>query len=341
MKDLIVLGIETSCDETSAAVVLNNRRVLSNVTASQINLHKAYGGVVPELASRKHIEALAYIITEALERGGAGLPDITVVGVTVGPGLAGALLVGLSYAKALAFSVDKPLVGVHHIEGHICANYLESNFEPPFICLVVSGGHTNIVNVRDYGEYKVLGSTKDDAAGEAYDKVARALGLSYPGGPALDQAARGVDPEGLEFPRALVQEGNFDFSFSGLKSAVLNHINRLGMLRQKVDIPKTAAAFQRAAVDVLVMKTMAACEAFNIKKAAIAGGVACNEGLRMEMAKACEKRGFVLHIPPPELCLDNGAMIASRAGYRYLEGYRDGWDLNTDPGLSLGKEWKA
>ncbi len=336
-KDVCVLGIESSCDETAASVVVNGRDVLSNVIASQIEIHKRFGGVVPEIASRKHIEVISGVVDEALEKAGKTFDDIDVIAVTHGPGLSGALLVGLSYAKALAFTLSKPLVGVHHIEGHISANYIENkSFAPPFICLVVSGGHTHIVHVLCYDKYDVLGKTKDDACGEAYDKVARAVGLGYPGGPQIDKAARLGNKDAISFPKVFLESGSLDFSFSGLKSAVLNYINKCNMSGVEVVTNDVAAAFQASAIEVLVSKTVLAAKATGVSKIALAGGVASNSALREEFGKACAENGFEFNMPSPIFCTDNAAMIACAGYFRYVNGVRDGLSLNAVPGLVLG-----
>ena len=320
MKDINILGIESSCDETAAAVVRNGREVLSNVINSQIETHTVYGGVVPEIASRKHIEVIVQVVREALKEASMTISDIDAVAVTYGPGLVGPLLVGVSYAKAYAYGCGKPLVGVHHIEGHIAANYIENKeLEPPFMCLIVSGGHTHLVNVRAYGEYEILGRTMDDAAGEAYDKVARAIGLGYPGGPKIDRAAREGDPEAISFPRAHIEGDEYDFSFSGLKSAVLNYLNSCEMKGIPVNTADVAASFQAAVVDVLVGNSMKAVEAHNADKFAIAGGVASNSALREAMESACRERNVRFYRPSPILCTDNGAMIAAAAYHEYIK----------------------
>ena len=339
-ENVTILAVETSCDETAAAVVRNGREVLSNVIYSQIDLHTVYGGVVPEIASRKHIEKINQVIEKALSDAGVSLPEITAVAVTYGPGLVGALLVGVSAAKAIAFAADKPLVGVHHIEGHISANYIENpDLEPPFLCLVVSGGHSHLVVVKDYGEYEIIGRTRDDAAGEAFDKVARAIGLGYPGGPKIDKISREGNPDAIAFPRAKVGgEGNeYDFSFSGLKSAVLNYLNSCEMKGIEVNRADVAASFQKAVTDVLVEHSMEAAERFGIKKFAIAGGVASNSSLRMAFEKACGERGISFYHPSPIFCTDNAAMIGSAGYYEYIRGTRHGWDLNAIPSLKLGE----
>lgn len=338
MSDKLILAIESSCDETAAAVVRNGREVLSNVISSQIALHTLYGGVVPEIASRKHIERINPVIEEALKQASVTLEDVDAIAVTYGPGLVGALLVGVAEAKAIAYASGKPLVGVHHIEGHIAANYIEhKELEPSFLCLVVSGGHTHLVNVEDYGVYKILGRTRDDAAGEAFDKVARAIGLGYPGGPKIDKVAKEGNPEAIAFPRAKVNDGIYDFSFSGLKSAVLNYLNGCQMKGKEIVVPDVAASFQKAVVDVLVQNAMAAVEEHNARKFAIAGGVASNSALREAMKEACEKRNIEFYYPSPVYCTDNAAMIGVAGYYEYIKGVRHGWDLNAYPGLKLGE----
>ena len=323
---MIILGIETSCDETAASLVLDGRRVLSNVIASQTQLHAPFGGVVPEIAARRHIEIIGYIVDEALNDAGLNLPDVDGYAVANGPGLAGALLVGLNYAKALAYTNKKPLVGVHHIQGHVCANYLDSGLEPPFLCLVVSGGHTVILAVEDYDIYRVLGSTRDDAAGEAFDKVARLLGLPYPGGPEIDKLAKEGRGDAYAFPRAKVE--GLDFSFSGLKTAVMQMIHRDKSLK----VEDIAASFQQAVVDVLVEKTLKACSQMGYSQVALAGGVACNHGLRKAFEAACGTAGLQLFMPKPIYCTDNAAMIAARGYYRLVGGAYDGLELNAFPG---------
>ncbi|HHX63102.1 MAG TPA: tRNA (adenosine(37)-N6)-threonylcarbamoyltransferase complex transferase subunit TsaD [Epulopiscium sp.] len=339
MKDILVLAIETSCDETAAAVVKNGRYVLSNIISTQIETHKKYGGVVPEIASRMHVQNINPVIQEALDAASVTLDDIDVIGVTYGPGLVGALLVGVVEAKALAFVKQKPLVGVHHIEGHISANYIEDpNLKPPFICLIVSGGHSHLVHVKDYDEYEILGKTRDDAAGEAFDKVARAIGLGYPGGPKIDKLAKEGNPHAIEFPRANIKDNPYDFSFSGVKSSVLNYINQCGMKEIEVNKADVAASFQAAVVDVLVANTIALSKDKGIKTIALAGGVAANQALRAKMQEACEKEGIILKYPAMGLCTDNAAMIGSAAYFEYIKGVRHGWDLNAVPGLKLGQK---
>lgn len=337
-KDVVILAIESSCDETAAAVVRNGREVLSNVISSQIALHTIYGGVVPEIASRKHIEKINQVTEEALRGAGMSLSDMDAIAVTYGPGLVGAILVGVAEAKAIAYAAGKPLIGVHHIEGHISANYIENKeLEPPFLCLVVSGGHTHLVNVADYGKYEILGRTRDDAAGEAFDKVARAIGLGYPGGPKIEKVSREGNPDAIAFPRAKVAENPYDFSFSGVKSAVLNYINGCKMKHIPVVQADIAASFQKAVTDVLVEHAMMAVEEFQVHKFAIAGGVASNNTLRNGMKAACEKRSVEFYHPSPIFCTDNAAMIGTAAYYEYLAGKFDGWDLNAVPNLKLGE----
>lgn len=338
MEDVIILAIESSCDETAAAVVKNGRTVLSNVISSQIDLHTLYGGVVPEIASRKHMEQINQVIRQALSEAGLTLGDITAIAVTYGPGLVGALLVGVAEAKALAFATNKPLIGVHHIEGHISANYIEHvELDPPFGCLVVSGGHTHLVNVKDYGEYEILGKTRDDAAGEAFDKVARAVGLGYPGGPKIDRLAKEGNPNAIEFPRAKISDSEYDFSFSGIKSSVLNYINQCEMKKEEINKADLVASFQNAVVDVLVSHAIHAAKEYGFKKLAIAGGVASNSALRAGMKSACEEQGIEFYYPSPILCTDNAAMIGAAAYYEYIKGHRASWNLNAVPNLKLGE----
>ena len=337
-KDIDILAIESSCDETAAAVVRNGREVLSNVISSQIDLHKLYGGVVPEIASRKHIEKINQVIWEALDTAGKTLDDVDAIGVTYGPGLVGALLVGVAEAKAISYAKKIPLVGVHHIEGHISANYIENpDLEPPFLCLVVSGGHTHLVVVRDYGMYEIIGRTRDDAAGEAFDKVARAIGLGYPGGPKIDALSKEGNGDAIHFPRAKIEDTPYDFSFSGVKSAVLNFLNGCQMKGETVNRADVAASFQKAVCDVLVDHAMQAVGDYKIKKFAIAGGVASNTALRAAFEAACEKNGVKFYHPSPVLCTDNAAMIGAAAYYEYRAGVRHGLDLNAVPNLKLGE----
>lgn len=337
-EDVLILAIESSCDETAASVVKNGREVLSNVISSQIALHTLYGGVVPEIASRKHIEKINQVIESALAEADVTLEEITAIAVTYGPGLVGALLVGVAEAKALAYAAKKPLVGVHHIEGHVSANFIENpDLEPPFVCLIVSGGHTHLVIVKDYGEFEIIGHTRDDAAGEAFDKVARAVGLGYPGGPKVDKAAREGNPHAIEFPRAKVGDNPYDFSFSGLKSAVLNYINHAKMTGEEICVPDLAASFQNAVVESLVSRAIMAAKEYGYDKLDIAGGVASNSALREGMKAACEKEGIRFYHPSPIYCTDNAAMIGAAAYYEYQKGARSGWDLNAVPNLKLGE----
>ena len=337
-EEVKILAIESSCDETAAAVVVNGREVRSNVISSQIALHTLYGGVVPEIASRKHIEKINQVITQALEDADTTLEEIDAIGVTYGPGLVGALLVGVAEAKAIAYAAKKPLVGVHHIEGHVCANLIENKeLEPSLLCLVASGGHTHLVKVADYGKYEIIGRTRDDAAGEAFDKVARAIGLGYPGGPKIEKKAKEGNDKAIVFPKAKVAENPYDFSFSGLKSAVLNYINGCKMKQQEINEADIAASFQKAVIDVLVEHAVHAAKEYRIDKFAIAGGVASNQTLREAMEKACKERGIQFYHPSPIFCTDNAAMIGSAAYYEYLQGRRDGWDLNAVPNLKLGE----
>ena len=337
-NDLLVLGIETSCDETAAAVVKNGRTVLSNVISSQIELHTLYGGVVPEIASRKHIEKINPVIKEALSQAEVSLEDIDVIGVTYGPGLVGALLVGVANAKAISYAANIPLVGVHHIEGHISANYIQyPELQPPFLCLIVSGGHSHLVIVKDYSDYEILGRTRDDAAGEAFDKIARSIGLGYPGGPKIDALAKEGNRKAIDFPRAHVEGAPYDFSFSGLKSSVLNYLNSAQMKDETINKADVAASFQEAVVEVLVTNTMKAASDYGIDKVAIAGGVASNSRLRSAMESACEDNNLKLYYPEHIYCTDNAAMIASAAYYDYLKGNRSDLDLNAVPNLRLGQ----
>lgn len=338
MKDTLILAIESSCDETAASVVKNGRTILSNVISSQIELHKLYGGVVPEIASRKHIEKINQVIEEALKEADVTLDDLDAIGVTYGPGLVGALLVGVAEAKAIAYAKKLPLVGVHHIEGHVSANYIEHpDLEPPFLCLIVSGGHTHLVIVKEYGEFEILGRTRDDAAGETFDKVARAIGLGYPGGPKIDKLSKEGNPHAIEFPRAKIEGSPYDFSFSGVKSAVLNYLNNACMKGEEVNRADIAASFQNAVVEVLVEHTMQAARDYHMDKIAIAGGVASNGTLRAAMEKACEENGYKFYRPSPIFCTDNAAMIGVAAYYEYKKGVRHGWDLNAVPNLKLGE----
>ena len=337
-KDTLILAIESSCDETAASVVKNGRCVLSNIISSQIAIHTLYGGVVPEIASRKHIEKINQVVEAALKEADVTLDDIDAIGVTYGPGLVGALLVGVAEAKAIAYAKKKPLVGVHHIEGHVSANYIDHpDLEPPFLCEIISGGHTHLVIVKDYGSFEILGRTRDDAAGEAFDKVARAIGLGYPGGPKIDKLAKEGNPHAIDFPRAHMEDAPYDFSFSGVKSAVLNHLNKCRMTGEPIVEADIAASFQQAVVDVLVDNAIRAAKDYHMDRLAIAGGVASNGALRAAMEAACEKEGIRFYRPSPIFCTDNAAMIGVAAYYEYQKGTRHGWDLNAVPNLKLGE----
>lgn len=336
MEDVLILGIESSCDETAAAVVRNGREMLSNVINSQIDTHKKYGGVVPEIASRCHIEAINTVINEALKEAGVAFSDITAIAVTYGPGLVGALLVGVSTAKALAYALKKPLVPVHHIKGHICANYVaHPKLKPPFVCLVASGGHSHIVYAKDFISYEIMGMTRDDAAGEAFDKIARILGLGYPGGPKIDALAKEGDPNAFEFPRVKMANDSLDFSFSGVKTAVINHVHNLeqkGVNFNKADI---AASFQNAVTDALCGHTIEAARRKSAKTIAIAGGVAANSALRDKMTNMAAEDGISVIYPPPVLCTDNAVMIAAAGYYEYILKRRADMKLNAAASLSL------
>ena len=337
MKDnkTAILAIESSCDETSAAVVADGRIVLSDVIASSLEFHKLYGGVVPEIASRKHLEVIDSVIDRALKEAGVTAGDIDVIGVTRGPGLIGALLVGVAAAKTLAYAWDKPLVPVHHLEGHISANFLEApELEPPFVCLVVSGGHSHIVRVEDYGKFRILGRTRDDAAGEAFDKIARALGLGYPGGPEIDRQAKNGDPHAIKFPETHFP-GSFDFSFSGIKTAVLNYLNNTRAKGGDIVIPDVCASFQQAVVDVLSGNLIAAARSLGERKVVLAGGVAANSALKAAVNAKAAKAGMKVYCPRPLLCTDNGAMIASAAYYAWPGGREYGADMNADADWDL------
>lgn len=329
-----LLAFESSCDETSCAVIEDGRHILSNVIATQVPIHKKFGGVVPEIASRHHIEDVLPVAEEALEQAGCTWQDLDAVAVTQGPGLVGALLVGVAAAKAAAWAAGKPLIAVNHMEGHIFANLLQyPDLEPPFLSLVVSGGHTMLVVVEDYNTFRLLGETRDDAAGEAFDKIARVMGYPYPGGPHIDRLAKEGDPNAIHFPMAMAKEHNFDFSFSGLKSAVINYLHTAEMKKQEISKEDVAASFQKAVVDVLVAKAMAAAEKTGLKTIALAGGVAANSGLRAALGAACEGRGIRMCRPDPVLCTDNGAMIGCRAYYMYEAGDFAPLTLNADPRL--------
>jgi N6-L-threonylcarbamoyladenine synthase len=333
---LITLAIETSCDETAAAVLSGARTALSNVVSSQIEIHRAFGGVVPEIASRHHLEQINRVVERALADAGLGFGDVDLIGVTQGPGLVGALLIGLATAKAYAFALDRPIVGVHHVKAHICAAYLEhAELEPPFLALVVSGGHTDLVRVCGYDAYEVLGRTRDDAVGEAFDKVARALGLPYPGGPAIDGAAKDGDPGAVAFKRVFLEKDSLDFSFSGVKTGVLNHLNTERQAGRTVNTADVAASFQQSVVDVIVAKTLRATEMLGETKVVMAGGVAANSLLRDRLHSACLEKGIRLYRPSPPLCTDNAAMVGTAAYFKYSERGADGYDLDAFPNLAM------
>lgn len=334
-KDIYILGIESSCDETAAAVVKNGREVLSNIISSQIAIHRKYGGVVPEIASRKHIEHILPVIDTALAEANVALADIDGIAVTYGPGLAGALLVGLSAAKSLAWAMGKPLLGVNHLEGHVFANFLnDQTLEPPFLALVVSGGHTALLKITGYNHFELLGQTRDDAAGEAFDKIARVMGLPYPGGPEIEKLALAGDPQAIDFPRAMLDDP-FQFSFSGMKSAVINYLHNEAQAGRPVDKADVAASFQAAVTDVLVQKSVGAIQATGMKNIVLAGGVSANKTLQEKLAAAAEKVGARLVHPTPILCTDNAVMIACRGYYLYTAGEIAPWDLNADPSLKF------
>lgn len=338
MKDIITLAIESSCDETACAILKNGRQVLANVISTQIDIHKKFGGVVPEVASRKHIENIDIVAQEALDKAGMTFLDISHIAVTYGPGLVGALLVGLSYAKALAFSLGIPLVGVNHIEGHLSANYIEhQDLAPPFVTLIVSGGHTHLVEVKDYGVYEILGKTKDDASGEAFDKIARAMGLGYPGGPIVDRLAKSGNPDSIDFPRACIHEEGYDFSFSGLKSSVLNYLNSMKMKEKDIVVEDVCASFQAAVVDVLSTKAIKATSDKSYKTLTLSGGVAANSYLRTVLKDRADKVGIELKYPSMVLCTDNAAMIGCAGYYRYINGRRDDMYLNAVPNLKINE----
>lgn len=339
MQEELVLAIETSCDETAAAVVAGGREIRSNIISSQIDLHRRFGGVVPEIASRKHIELIMPVVDAALQDAGVSLSDLAAIAVTVGPGLVGALLVGVSTAKALAFAADKPLIGVNHIEGHIYANFLaHPDAEPPLVCLTVSGGHTDLLYIPEYGTYQILGRTRDDAAGEAFDKVARVLGLPYPGGPEIDRLAQVGNPNAYDLPMGLASEDTYDFSFSGLKTAAINTLHNAAQRGEKVNVADFAASLQKAIITVLAEKTIRAAKHAAVKTILLSGGVGANRGLRRLLGEMAEAEGMKLYYPPPVLCTDNAAMIACAGYYRYKRGDFASLDLNAIPGLGLQGE---
>ncbi len=335
---MLILGIESSCDETAAAVVEDGRTVLSNVINSQIDIHRVYGGVVPEIASRMHAENISYVAEKAVLDADISLNDIDAVAVTYAPGLIGALLVGINFAKGLSFSLGKPLIPVHHIRGHIAANYIvHKELEPPFMCLVVSGGHSHIIFVKDYTDFEVLGATRDDAAGEAFDKAARVLGLSYPGGVLIDALSKKGDKNSIKFPEVHFKDNPYDFSFSGLKTSVINYVHNAKQKGEEISKENVAASFSKSVCDVLCGHFLSALSDNNIKKAVLAGGVSANSMLRDEMGKMCAKNGIELFIPPLELCTDNAAMIACQGYYEYLSGKRGNMYLNGIASLDISK----
>lgn len=333
-EETILLGIETSCDETAAAVVKNGTEILSNVVASQIESHKRFGGVVPEIASRHHVEQMTFVLEEAIKQAEVDWEEVDGIAVTEGPGLVGALLVGIHAAKALAFAKQKPLIGVQHIAGHIYANRIQEEFDFPLLALIVSGGHTELILMREHGKFELIGETLDDAAGEAYDKVARMLDLPYPGGPQIDRLAKEGE-ETIDFPRAWLEEGSYDFSFSGLKSAVINKIHNAEQRGETLRKEDVAASFQASVVDVLTKKTVRAAEEFNVKQVVVAGGVAANSGLRKALEVEFKRLNTPLLIPPLSLCTDNAAMIAAAGTIAYEQGNRAGFELNANPSLDL------
>lgn len=336
--DLITLAIESSCDETSVAILKNGREVLSNTVYSQIDVHKKFGGVVPEVASRNHVEKISQVVDQALADAGKTFGDLDMIGVTYGPGLVGALLVGVAYAKALAYSLDLPLIPVNHIEGHVSANFIaHQELEPPFVCLIVSGGHTHLVYMKDYGDYEILGRTRDDAAGEAFDKVARTMGLGYPGGPLIDKLSKEGNPDAIPFPRTYLEKGSLDFSFSGIKSAVLNYLNSMKQKGQEINKADVAASFQASVVEVLTHKAIMAAKMKGLERIVLAGGVAANSNLREQLVALAGKEGIEVLYPPLELCTDNAAMVGCATYYDYLKGIRGSHDLNAVPNLKLGE----
>lgn len=355
MKDIYILGIESSCDDTSVAIVKNGREILSNVISSQIDIHKIYGGVVPEIASRKHIENISYVYDEALRLANMKIEDIDAIAATYGPGLVGALLVGLSFAKGLTIATNKPFIGINHIEGHICANFITNkDLEPPFLALIVSGGHTNLVLIEDYLKYKIYGKTHDDACGECFDKVARVLNMEYPGGPKIEKAALCANEDLYHFPRGKIEENIYDFTFSGLKSCVINQINKLknekrsnekkfdtdikDIILDDVTIANISFSFQNAVIDMLTNATLELAKELNIKKIAICGGVSANKTIREALNKKCKENGFSFYHPDNILCTDNAAMIASSGYFRYLKNDFSKLDLNADPNLEFKGE---
>lgn len=336
MKDINVLAIESSCDETSCAIVKNGRWVISNIISSQIDIHKRFGGVVPEVASRMHLEAINNIVDQALKEAKMSLEDVDVIAVTKGPGLVGALLVGISEAKALSYVTKKPLVGVNHMKGHICAAFItHKDLNPPFICLLISGGHTYLVEVKDFNDMKVIGKTMDDACGEAYDKVARSLGMPYPGGPCVEECAKSGNEKAIDFPRVMLEKDSYDFSFSGLKTAVLNYLNSKKQKNEEISKEDVCASFQKAVFDVLISKTKRLMQEKNLDKLVVAGGVSANNTLKKEIEKMAKENNYKTYFPKKILCTDNAAMIASSGYFEYLDGTRDDFSLNVLPNLEL------
>lgn len=336
MKDFYTLAIETSCDDSSVAILKNEREILTNLISSQIDIHALFGGVVPEIASRKHLEAINPLIDKAMDDAGISYSDLDLITVTKGPGLIGSLLVGISAAKALALATGLPLVGANHMKGHICANYLSNkDLKPPFVCLVVSGGHTYLCKINDYNDIEVVGSTRDDAAGESFDKVARKIGLGYPGGPKIDKLAKEGNPQAIDFPRVMLEKGSYDFSFSGLKTAVLNYAHNLEQKGEEINKADLAASFQDAVVDVLVEKSLMLLEETGYKQFAISGGVAANSRLRARMGEELENRDIKFYYPETILCTDNAAMIAMAGYLDYMDGVRDDTFMKVYPNLDL------
>ncbi|MBZ4688349.1 MAG: tRNA N6-adenosine threonylcarbamoyltransferase [Clostridia bacterium] len=333
MAKYLTMGVETSCDETSVAIVEDGTKVLSNIISSQIETHQPFGGVVPEIASRKHLESITPVVQKALDDAGVGFQDINIIAVTYGPGLVGALLVGVSVAKAMAYALDIPLIGVNHLEGHVYASFLEHKFDFPVLCLVVSGGHTSLLHLKGHGDKELLGQTRDDAAGEAFDKIARYLGLGYPGGPAIEKEAQKGNPQAIEFPRAWLEKDSLDFSFSGLKSAVINYVHNAKQKGQEVNRADVAASFQQAVVDVLVEKTAVAARKVGTDTVILAGGVAANSSLREQLTARLKEEGKTVFFPSPVYCTDNAAMIACAGYFRYKRGEVSDLYLNAVPGL--------
>jgi len=338
MSDLI-MGIETSCDETAAAIVEDGKKIISNIVASQISIHQKYGGVVPEIASRKHMQDIIPVIDKALDESGKKITDLSAIAVTYGPGLIGSLLVGLSVAKAMAYAKNIPLIGVNHLEAHIYANFLEHNdIKPPFICLIVSGGHTSLVYIRHFGEYELLGQTKDDAAGEVFDKIAKFLNLGYPGGPIIEKLAKEGDPSSIQFPRPILNDKSYDFSFSGLKTAVIYHIKKLDKGNKNIPVSDILASFQQAVTDVLVGKTIKAALKFKTKQIVLAGGVAANSFLRREIKEKANLLNIKVFYPSISLCTDNAAMVASAGYYKFKENKKSSLSLDAVSRLPLERK---